>query len=58
MTQRTEEYVRAALRRANVEADEEEVGRLIEGINAGRELPTPERTVEPHLSAKLREWRK
>jgi MoxR-like ATPase len=53
-----ETTVRATLERAGVTADEEEIARLVSLVAATRELPSPRRTVEPHLTARAREWRR
>ena len=48
--------VRAALERAGVTASDEEIGRLVAVMAAGRELPAPGRTVEPHSLPRATEW--
>jgi len=53
-----ETMVRATLERAGVAASDDEVKRLEPLATDTRGLPSPGRTVEPHLAARAKEWRK
>ena len=58
MAQSVEDFVRASLDRAGVAADEAEIGRIIEALNAARKLRDPGRRTEPYLRSPPREWRR
>lgn len=53
-----ETMVRATLERAGVSASDEEMERLLPLVADTRGLPSLGRTVEPHLAARAKEWRK
>lgn len=53
-----ETMVRVALERACVAASDDEIKRLAQLVTDAGGLTSPGRTVEPHLAARAKEWRK